>query len=406
MQLETPDLESVAEPNPESPAREQTVKDLLEAVERLLPEGMRVLERLVNIESPSFDAARVNELGDYVSDEFGRLGGRVERLPEPGRGDHLMIRFPDSAGPKPVMLLGHLDTVWPEGELAKRPFTVEGDIARGPGIFDMKAGIAMMWMALRALLEVRGSSPLPIALLLTSNEEVGSANVRELVPRLARPTRAVLVLEPSLPGGVLKTTRNGMGRFVVRAIGRSAHSGVNPEEGINAVEEIAHQVLRLQKLGDSEKGTTVVVTMTEGGTRPNMVPSECFVQTDCRVPTTAEAERVAAAIRSLSPVIPGSTIEVDGEFRRLPMEATPQNVRLFQMAKAVAAEIGHDIAGGRTGGASDGNLTSAAGIPTLDGLGPVGLGAHQLDEHIQVSSLPWRTALVAGLIETLSRNHE
>jgi glutamate carboxypeptidase len=300
------------------------------------------------------------------------------------------------------MLLGHLDTVWPEGETVRRPFLIDGDRARGPGVFDMKAGIAMMWMALAALLKLRGNLPAPVHVLLTSNEEIGSPNVRELVPRLAAGMQAVLVLEPSLPGGVLKTERKGMGRFTVRAIGRAAHSGVNPEEGVNAVEEIAHQVLRIRGIGNPDKGTTVTVTMVEGGTRPNMVPAECFVQTDCRTPSKAEAERVTREIRSLEPALEGSAIQVEGEFRRPPLEPTPQNLRLFAQASAVANAIGREIRGGRTGGASDGNLTSAAGVATLDGLGPVGLGAHQEDEHIQVSSLPWRTALVAGLVERLS----
>ncbi len=363
---------------------------------------MGLLEHWVRLESPSFDADRVNRLGDAVAEAFARLGGSVERLPEADRGRHLLIRFGKQGAEAPVMLLGHLDTVWPAGEIDRRPFTVDGDIASGPGVFDMKAGIAMMWLALRSLLSVRGSIPLPVAILLTSNEEVGSPNVRELVPRLAAGARAVLVLEPPLPDGVLKTARNGMGRFVIRAHGRSAHSGVNPADGVNAVEETAHQILRLRELGDPANGTTVTATMVEGGTRPNVVPAECFVQADCRVPSSAEAERVTRAIRSLAPVLPGSRIEVEGGFRRPPLEPTPGNVRLFEMARKVGKEIGREIAGGRTGGASDGNLTSGAGIATLDGLGPVGLGAHQEDEHIRVSSLPWRTTLVAGLIEKLA----
>jgi glutamate carboxypeptidase len=379
-----------------------TVKDLLQELERQMPEGMNVLEQLVNLESPSFDQTLVNKLGDYVSNEFTRLGGTVERLPEPDRGNHLMIRFGEESDSKPIMLLGHLDTVWPEGEISRRPFTVDGDIATGPGVFDMKAGIAMMWLALRSLLNLRSKLPAPVAVLLTSNEEIGSPNVRRLVPRLVRDMRAVLVLEPSLPEGVLKTSRNGMGRFVVRALGRSAHSGVNPHEGVNAVEEIAHQILRLQKLGDEEQGTTVTVTMAEGGTRPNMVPAECFVQTDCRTPTSAEADRITEAIRSLTPVLPGSRLEVEGEFRRPPLEPTPGNVRLFELAQEVGSALGREIIGGRTGGASDGNLTSGAGIATLDGLGPIGLGAHQVDEHIRISSLPWRTALVVGLIQRIA----
>ena len=377
------------------------VNDLLKATERRLGECMRLLEEWVGMESPSFDADRVNRLGDAVSEELSRLGGRVERLPETDRGDHLLIRFGEQGAERPVMLLGHLDTVWPAGEIQRRPFTVDGDVASGPGVFDMKAGIAMMWLALSALIDVRGRLSRPVTILLTSNEEIGSPNVRELVPRLAAGVRAVLVLEPPLPGGVLKTARNGMGRFLIRALGRSAHSGVNPDDGVNAVEETAHQILKLRGLADPDAGTTVTATMVQGGTRPNVVPAECFVQADCRVPSSAEAERVTRAIRALSPVLPGSRIEVEGEFRRPPLEPTPGNVRLFELARQVGAEIGREITGGRTGGASDGNLTSGAGIATLDGLGPVGLGAHQTDEHIRVSSLPWRTALVAGLIEKL-----
>ena len=378
------------------------MQDLLSELEGLLPEGLKFLERMVQLESPSFDQELVNKLGDHVSDEFGKLGGQIERCPELDRGDHLMIRFGDDPTQKPIMLLGHLDTVWPEGEILKRPFGVDGDLARGPGVFDMKAGIAMMWMALRSLLTLRGKLPASVTILLTSNEEVGSPNVRQLVPKLARDMRGVLVLEPSLPEGVLKTSRHGMGRFVVRAIGRSSHSGVNPSEGVNAVEEIAHQILRLQQLGDEKQGTTVTVTMVEGGTRPNMVPAECFIQTDCRTPTSAEAERITKAMRSLAPVLPGSKIEVEGEFRRPPLEPTPGNVRLFKLAQAIGNDMGREIHGGRTGGASDGNLTSSAGIATLDGLGPLGHGAHQVDEHIQISSLPWRSALVAGLIERIA----
>lgn len=377
------------------------MKDLLTETERLLPEAVAILERLVALESPSFDAGLVNLLGDYVSEVFRRLGGEVDRRAEPDRGDHLVVRFGGDGDGKPVMLLGHLDTVWPEGELAKRPFSLDGDIAYGPGIFDMKGGIVLMWMALKALGNLRGQVPAPVTLLLTSNEEVGSPNVRELVRLLAREARAVLVLEPPLPDGVLKTSRNGMGRFTIRAIGRSTHSGVNPGDGVNAIEEIAHQILRIQRLSDAERGTTVTVTMAQGGSRPNMVPAECFVQTDCRAPTLAEAKRVTEAIRSLEPVLQGSRIEVEGGFRRPPLESTPQNVHLFELAKEVASALDRELTGGHTGGASDGNLTSAAGIPTLDGLGPVGLGAHQVDERIQVSSLPWRAALVAGLIRKL-----
>jgi glutamate carboxypeptidase len=376
------------------------MNDISRQVERLLQGGLGFLERMVGLESPSDNPHLIDVLGDAVAEEFGRLGGVVERLPEPDCGHHLMVRFGHRAGSgvEPIMLLGHLDTVWPEGEIRKRPFRIDGDTANGPGIFDMKAGIAMMHMALGALRKVHGELPAPVAVFLTSNEEVGSPNVRALVREVAGGVRCALVLEPSLPGGVLKTTRNGMGRFIVRAIGRAAHSGVNPADGVNAIEEIAHQVLRISRLGDPSQGTTVTVTTAKGGTRPNMVPAECVVEADCRTPTGAEAERVTREIRALVPVLDGARIEVEGEFRRPPLEPTPGNTVLFQTARAVARDLGHELAGGATGGASDGNLTSGVGTPTLDGLGPIGHGAHQVDESIQVSSLVWRTALVAGLI--------
>lgn len=376
------------------------MKDILANLERMLPEGLDFLEHIVNLDSPSFDKERVDVLGVYVGRRFADIGGVVVRTEEPHRGDHLTIRFGDTAD-NPVLLLGHLDTVWPAGEAAKRPYRLTSGIATGPGVFDMKAGIVMMWMAMRALLD-RGEIPVGVEILLTSNEEVGSPDSRALVRRRATGKRAVLVLEPSLPGGVLKTIRNGMGRFTVRIIGRAAHSGIDPAAGINAIEEMAHQVLRIHEFSDAESKTTVSVTLVQGGTRPNMIPAECTFQVDARTPTGAEADRITRAMYALEPVLAGSTIEVDGKFRRPPLERTPQNRGLFALAKEVAGDIGRELDEGSTGGASDGNLTSAIGVPTLDGLGPIGNGAHHLEECVEVDSIPWRSALVAGLILRLS----
>jgi glutamate carboxypeptidase len=378
------------------------MKDLLGRLEHLLPEGLDFLGQMVNMDSPSFDKEHVDRLGEFVGRYFADIGGTLVRIGEPHRGDHLTIRFGDTNSPT-LMLLGHLDTVWPAGEASRRPWRVEDGVATGPGVFDMKAGIAMMWMALRALLDGDTGLPGPVEILLTSNEEVGSPGSRELVRETARGKKAVLVLEPSLPGGALKTVRNGMGRFTVRAVGRAAHSGVDPAAGINAIEEIAHQILRIRQLGDAVRNTTVAVTIVQGGSRPNVIPAECTVQVDARTPTHEEAERITQAICSLEPVLAGAKLEIDGKFRRPPLERTPGNIRLFELARQVATEMGHELEGGATGGASDGNLTSAMGVPTLDGLGPVGHGAHQLDEWVDVRSLPWRTALVAGLIHRLGR---
>lgn len=376
------------------------MKDLLARIEHLLPEGLDFLGRMVNIDSPSFDKEHVDRLGEFVGRYFADIGGTLSRTEETHRGDHLTIRFGDTNSPT-LMLLGHLDTVWPAGEASRRPWQAKEGVATGPGVFDMKAGIAMMWMALRSLLEGDSRLLAPVEILLTSNEEVGSPGSRELVRNTALGKKAVLVLEPSLPGGALKTVRNGMGRFTIRAVGRAAHSGVDPAAGINAVEEIAHQILRIQQLGDAAQNTTVAVTIVQGGSRPNVIPAECTVQVDARTPTHEEADRITRAIGSLEPVLAGSKLEIDGKFRRPPLERTPGNVRLFELAREVATELGYELEEGATGGASDGNLTSAIGVPTLDGLGPIGHGAHQLDERIDVASLPWRTALVAGLIHRL-----
>ncbi len=378
------------------------MKDILQELEAMHPEAVQLLERMVKLESPSYNEALVNRLVRFLADEFGRLGGEITRIPEEDRGDHLVIDFRGESD-TPIMLLGHTDTVWPEGTLAQRPFTITGDIATGPGVFDMKAGIVMMWMAIRALFKVRGGLPHPLSILLISNEEVGSPGSRALVRSRAEEVEAVLVMEPPLPGGALKTTRNGMGRFVVKAFGKAAHTGINPQDGVNAVEEIAHQIMRIRELGDVEKGTTVTVAVVEGGTRPNVVPEECFIQVDARTPTNSEAERITAAIHSLEPVLEGARLEIDGAFRRPPLEPTPGNMKLFDCARGVARDLDRKLGDGATGGTSDGNLTSAMGVPTLDGLGAVGLGAHQVEEQVEISSLPWRAAIVAGLIERIEK---
>ncbi len=378
------------------------MKDLLQELEAMLPESVQLLEHVVNLESPSYDRALVNQLVRFLADEFGQLGGETTRIPEEDRGDHMLIRFPGESD-TPIMLLGHTDTVWPQSTLVERPFAIDGDVATGPGVFDMKAGIVMMWMAIRALLKIRGNLTHPISILLISNEEVGSPGSRALVRSQAAEVGAVLVLEPPLPGGALKTTRNGMGRFVVKAVGKAAHTGINPEDGVNAVEEIAHQILHIRKLGDVGKQTTVTVAVVEGGTRPNVVPEECFVQVDARTPSQEGAERITAAIHSLEPVLEGARLEITGKFRRPPLEPTPGNMKLFDCARKIAAELGRELTGGATGGTSDGNLTSALGVPTLDGLGALGMGAHQVDERVEISSLPWRAAIVAGLIERVGK---
>lgn len=369
------------------------MKELLSRLENDLPDTLRLLEQMVNMESPSLDKPLVDRFVTFLGSQFEAIGGKAEIIPTERFGNHLVIRF-DGASKDRVLLLGHTDTVFSAGETAKRPFKRENHRATGPGVFDMKAGIAVMWSAVRAL----GKLPREVTVLLNSDEEIGSTSSRDLIQKEAAAARAVLVVEPSLPGGVLKTARKGVGRFTVKAIGRAAHAGLDPEKGVNAIEEIAHQVLELQRLSNPASGTTVTVGMIQGGTRINVVPAEAAVEIDVRISTMEEAERISGVLRSLKPRLPEARLEIRGGINRPPMERTADTARLFELAQAIGAELGMDVQEGSTGGASDGNFTSALGIPTLDGLGPVGDGAHSPGEFVDTTSLPGRAALLGGLI--------
>ena len=364
-----------------------------------LPESLRLLEEMVSMETPSFDKPLVDKFVRFAGSRFQEIGGEVDYVATERFGDHMRARFTGKSGGR-ILLLGHTDTVWPAGEIQKRPFTIGGGRALGPGVFDMKAGILLMWMSLGALLRTRGALERSVTVLLTSDEEVGSDSSRGLIESEAAQCRAVFVLEPSLPGGVLKTARKGVGRFTIKAIGRAAHAGIDPSKGVNAIEEISRQILKLHKLTDVAGGTSVTAGVVQGGTRSNVVPAEAAVEIDVRITSSVEAERVTRTIRALEPELAGARLEVRGSINRPPMERTADTARLFDIARNIAAQMGMDLKEGSTGGASDGNLTSALGIPTLDGLGPVGDGPHAVDEWVEVGSLPERAALVAGLIET------
>jgi glutamate carboxypeptidase len=372
------------------------MKDLLNHLRRDRGEMLQFLGAMVNMDSPSPEKNLVDRLARFVGARFEAIGGKVTYVPAERFGDHLLIRFEGPASGR-LMLLGHMDTVFGAGEAAKRPFRIDGDRATGPGVFDMKAGIALMWAALRSLCSI-GSIPRPITVLLTSDEEVGSVSSRELIEKEAAAASVVLVLEPSLPGGALKTSRKGVGRFTVKVSGRAAHAGIEPERGINAIEEIAHQVLALQRLSSPERGVTVTVGIVAGGSRVNVVPAEAAIEVDVRITNHEQAARISEALRGLQPRLPGAALQIRGGINRPPMERTADTARLFGIAREIASELGFTLAEGSTGGASDGNFTAAMGIPTLDGLGAGGGGAHALDEFIEVASLPERAALIAGLI--------
>jgi glutamate carboxypeptidase len=376
------------------------MKQLLSYLQQELPGGLQLLERMVNMESPSTDKALVDRFAQFVGSQFEAIGGAVDYVPAERFGDHLRVKFPGKSSQK-ILLLGHTDTVFPVGEVARRPFQITNGRATGAGVFDMKAGILIMWSALRALLKTGNPLEHAITVLLTSDEEVGSSTSRTMLESEASTARAVFVLEPSLPGGVLKTARKGVGRFTIKAIGRAAHAGVDPGKGINAIEEIARQVLLLQAMSDAGLGTSVTVGVIQGGTRSNVVPAEAAVEVDVRVATNEEASRMTTAVHALQPQLSGARLEIRGAINRPPMERTTDTVRLFELARLIGTELGIDIDEGSTGGASDGNFTSALGIPTLDGLGAVGDGAHAINEYVDIASLPLRAALVAGLIQRI-----
>jgi glutamate carboxypeptidase len=348
-----------------------------------------LLGDLVRIESPSDDRDGLARMAARLENLFGGFGS----LEHAGGNLRLTVR---GAQDEPhAVALCHFDTVWPLGTLEQIPFSVDAEgVARGPGCFDMKAGIVMLYFALQSVPTPRRT----LRVLFTCDEEVGSPSSRQLIQDTARGAAVSFVLESPLPGGTLKTARKGTGDYHVRIEGRAAHAGVEPQKGISATHELARQILALHALNDYAAGTTVNVGVVSGGTRPNVVAAAAEAHVDVRVQTLAEAERIDAAIRSLQPSLAGAKLTVEGGLNRPPMERSAAMAELFTRAQAIAAAMGVDIEEGGTGGGSDGNFTAAIGVPTLDGLGAEGEGAHAAHEHVLTDSLPRRAALVAGLL--------
>ncbi len=380
-----------------SPVGSSVASAVRAALEQQLDEMVATLGELVAIESPTDSPEGLRRMADRLAELFAPFGP-VERFRQETAGDHLLLRVPGQVEDAPVLALCHYDTVWRLGSLAENPFRVEDGLARGPGVFDMKGGIVCLLYALRAL---AGRPRRPLWALFTSDEETGSRTSRPLIEELARQSACVLVFESPLPGGTLKTARKGVGRYTVTIEGRAAHAGVEPEKGISATQEAAHQVLAIHALNAPERGTTVNVGVVRAGTRANVVAARAELEVDVRVARADEAERVDRALRGLAPVLAGARIHVEGGLNRPPMERIPATAALFERARAIAGSMGVDLREGATGGASDGNFTAALGIGTLDGLGPEGEGAHAAHEHVVVESLPRRAALAAGLLAEL-----
>ncbi len=362
---------------------------------------LALLKRLVELESPSTDKKSVDEVGKVFTEELEASGAKVSELPSERFGNHLRATVGESQPEGQILILGHLDTVWELGTLQELPFRIEGGIAHGPGTFDMKGGLVQLVFALRALTEV-GRAPNGLTALVNSDEEVGSLSSRPHIEEEARRSRVALVLEPSLPpNGKLKTFRKGGGIFQLSVKGREAHAGLDPEKGLSAIEELARQIRSLHELTDLDRGISVNVGLVRGGTRSNVIAGEAYAEIDVRVSTVADAQMMKEKVLNVRPLLEGAELDVKGSIDRLPLERSPAVVALYQKARALAEEIGFDLEEGPAGGGSDGNITAGLGVPTLDGLGAVGDGAHARNEHLVIDELPRRTALLARLLDTV-----
>ncbi len=382
--------------------QKDTASALLQFCHGHQAEMLRVLKQAVEIESPSDNKAALDRCGEFLAAEFERLGGKITRYPEKEAGDHLKADFPGRPGSKPLLLLGHFDTVWPMGTLVGMPFRVEHGRVRGPGVLDMKAGIVMMMFALRALRSLNHAAHRTVTVLLDTDEEVGSATGRPLVETTAKECEAVLVLEPAQgTSGCLKTSRKGVGHYTIQVRGRAAHAGVDFEKGRSAIVELSRQILEVTKFTDPGRGITVNPGVIQGGTRTNVVAAEASVEVDVRIARAADAHQLEQKFAALRPFDPDCSLKVSGGINRPPMERTAGTVRLFHVAQQQAKKLGMAVEEAATGGGSDGNFTSALGLPTLDGLGGVGEGAHATSESIVLEELPRRTALLASLIESI-----
>jgi glutamate carboxypeptidase len=348
---------------------------------------LELLRELVEIESPSHSPG-TRAVALRMADELERLDGETELL----EGDHLRAELPGE-GP-PLLLAGHVDTVWPVGTLSSMPFHVEGERASGPGAYDMKAGLVVLLEAIRRA----GRKRRRLRVFLTADEELGSPSGRPLLEQAAQDVAAALVVEPPGPSGNLKTSRKGLGRFRLTIRGRPAHAGTHPNEGASAIQELAHQIQALHALNDDARGVSANVGVVSGGTSENVVAASAEARIDVRIARAADRESVEEALRSLRPVDPETTLELGGGWTRPPLERSEGAAQLFAQAREHGRELGLELEEESSGGGSDGNLVGALGIPVLDGLGAEGAGAHSRDEHVHLPSIPVRAELLARLL--------
>jgi glutamate carboxypeptidase len=369
----------------------------LEAQNDALVETIR---RFAEIESPSDHKPATDHIGKFLAEQFEAAGGKTRIHRAEDFGDNLQIDFPGRDYTKPVLLLGHFDTVYPLGTLAKMPCRIADGKLYGPGVLDMKSGIALMLFAIQALQSWHGMFPRPVTVFLVSDEEVGSCSSRKITESLAKKSAAVLVLEPAAGiNGAVKTARKGVGDYTLTVTGVAAHAGLDPGKGHSAIVELARQIAAITKLNDLKRGVSANPGVIRGGTRTNVIAADAAVEIDVRIKSAKQATGLDRKLRSLKPCDKRCKLNLEGGINRMPMERSAGVVALYKKAKAIAAEIDWQLEEAAVGGGSDGNFTAAMGIPTLDGMGGVGQGAHAPHEHIVIAELPRRALLLAGMIE-------
>jgi glutamate carboxypeptidase len=361
---------------------------------------INLLQQLVETESPSSDKSAVDRVGVIVADECRKLGAQVEIHPQVKTGDHIVARFPTAVGKGGILILCHMDTVFPLGTLKKMPFSQGDGKIHGPGVLDMKSGIVIALSAISSVLSSVRPATLPITALFTSDEEIGSHTSQALIESLALDSVMVFVMESALVDGSLKTWRKGVGGFNVHVKGRAAHAGGDHAQGRNAIEEMAHQVIVIQNMTDYTRQTTLNVGVMNGGTVSNVVPEDASAEVDVRVMQPGEWERIEAEMKKLKPILEGTSLKITGGLNRPPMPYNKVNQSAFEKAYQIAkAELGMELKAGGSGGGSDGNFVAPLGIPVLDGMGAVGEGLHSEREYIFADSLEERAKLLAALIQ-------
>jgi glutamate carboxypeptidase len=388
-----------------TPLPKNEMRKILRLLKSREAEMVRTLGLFVRCESPSHDKRAVDRFGEIVAAQWRKRDAKVRVLAVAKLGNQVRAEIDLGSGTRikqQIMILGHLDTVYPLGTLARTPFRISGGRAWGPGTFDMKGGLVLALFALDAL-KAAGIEPAKrLVFLWTSDEEIGSESSRQAIETEALRSDAVLVLEPSFGrDGRLKTARKGVGSAQITVTGRSAHAGVDPEKGVNAVQELALQIERLMKVSNRGLGIAVQTTVVSGGTVSNVIPEHAHAEVDIRFSRAADGPRLNRKLRSFGPISKGARVEIRGGTNRPPLERTAAVRALFRHAQSLMRDMGLPLGEAATGGGSDGNLTGALGVPTLDGLGAVGDFPHSPREHIIIRALPERAALLAGLLATL-----